>query len=63
MTPILASAIGGHEDLLRSHRFALLELRPGSSAFVAIASALMPESAIGPVAGKLLGEVTMAILR
>ncbi len=51
------------EQMMSAAGFRLVEIRPGTSAFVTMASALLPDTRLGPWLGGAAGRVVMASLK
>ena len=50
-------------DLLGSCGFEQIEIRPGTSAFVTISSAMLPDMRVGDLIGACVGRVSMGLLK
>lgn len=53
----------GVEELLTEQGFNLVEMRPGTSVFVTLVHALLPDIGIGPTFGRFFGMLIMFLLR
>ena len=51
------------EDLLRDSGFHIVEIRPGTSAFDTIASAMFPDIPLGSLLGEWVGRLSMGLLK
>ena len=51
------------EELLKSQGLEISEIRPGTSAFVAIASAMLPDMQMGSLIGKWVGRLSLGLLK
>jgi SAM-dependent methyltransferase len=51
------------EDMLKSQGFDIIEIRPGTSVFATIASAMLPDMRVGSLIGKGIGRLSMSLLK
>jgi len=48
---------------LKVRGFEIIEIRPGTSAFVTVASAMLPDMRLGSLIGELVGRLSMGLLK